>query len=187
MKQIIKFIIILLSASMLCACTPSNSKLNLEDIKAVCELATVKCYYNNVAKIEKEKNSIFQKDREMWLEYEGVAVIGVDISLVTMNIVGNKIEMSMPPAELLEIKPVTETLNDQSYTISNDGLFFKNKITTEDQQQAVMKGQEEMEKSVLENRALFERTEKRAKALVSNYIIELSKISGYDYEIIWAN
>lgn len=186
MKRIFSILLILVLALCLSSCSKkSDAELNIEDIHAICELATIKCYYNNVAQIDKKKDNIFQKNRKMWIEYEGEAVLGIDMSKLEIKINGDCVNITMPKAEILSIKPKKETLNDKSYVSSADGFLFKNKITTEDQEAAITKGQTEMENVIKGNTALFTKAENKAKELIENYISKLGKITGKQYSITW--
>ena len=65
MKRIISILLVLVTILCLSSCgKKSDAELKVEDIHAICELATIKCYYNNVAQIDKKKDNIFQKDRK---------------------------------------------------------------------------------------------------------------------------
>lgn len=188
MKRLAAVILVAIVILSLCACGQKNEEvLREEDIRAVCELATLKCYYNNVAQIDKEADNIFQKDRKMWIEYEGEAVIGIDMSKVSIKINGNTVSITMPNAEIQSLKPLAKTLTEDSYICSADGWLIKNKITTEDQESAIKKGQEEMEQAVLENQGLFKKVEDRAKELIENYITKLGEAIGKEYTIEWNN
>ena len=121
-------LIITLSA---CGKEKTDPALKEEDIRAVCELATLECYYNNVAKIEKKAATIFQKDRKMWIEYEGVAKIGIDMSELDVSISGNTITMTIPKAKILSLKPNEETLNNKSYVSSAVMGFLNNQPSAE--------------------------------------------------------
>ena len=186
MKRIIAIILLAVVALSLCACGERNDEaLREEDIRAVCELATLKCYYNNVAQIEKEADKFLQKDRKMWIEYEGEAVIGIDMSKVVIKINGETVNITMPSAEIQSIKPIAATLTEDSYISSSDGWLVKNEITTEDQEEAINKGQAEMEQALLENQGLFRKAEERAKELIENYIIKIGEATGKEYTIEW--
>ena len=187
MKRLLAAILIIGSIFTLCACAEEETVpvLKEEDIRAVCELATLECYYNNVAKIEKKASNIFQKDRKMWIEYEGVARIGIDMREMTISITGNTITMTMPKAKILSIKPNKEKLNEDSYVSSADGWLIKNPVTVEEQEDAIAKGQQEMETAVINNAGLFERAESRAKKLIENFIAQMGEIIGQEYTIIW--
>lgn len=187
MKRIFATLLVLLTMFSLASCgQKKEAVLNVEDLRAICELSTIKCYYNTVAQIEKKKDNIFQKNREMWVEYEGEAVLGIDMSKLKIEVNGNEVNITIPKAEILSIHPKRETLNDKSYVVSEDRqLLFKNKITTEDQEEAIKKGQAEMEEAIKGNTALFINAENKAKELIKNYIDELSEINGKEYAINW--
>lgn len=186
MKRIFAVILVLMTVFCLSSCDKdAKTELQAEDIHAICELATIKCYYNNVAQIDKKKDNILQKDRKMWIEYEGEAVIGIDMSKLKIQISDDKVTITMPDAEILSINPKRETLNEKSYITSADGFLFKNKITTEDQEKAITKGQKEMEAAVKSNSALFAEAESKAKELIENYINKIGDITGQEYSISW--
>ena len=65
MKKTIAFIILITFICSFTGCSSqSKAVIKEEDIHAICELATLKCYYNNVAQIDKKIDTIFQKDRK---------------------------------------------------------------------------------------------------------------------------
>lgn len=183
-------LIIIILASGLYRCFFKKHKTpDEQQIKSICELSTLKCYYNNVVKITKDKGTgvthVLEKDREMWIEYEGIAQIGIDMNEVSMKINKDTIEITMPSARIMDISINKEKINEDSYTISQDGFLNKNKITAEEQQYAIVGAQEEMRKSVEENKTLFEQAEKKAQDLIENYINKLGEISGKKYSIEW--
>ena len=48
-------------------------------MKAICELATMKCYYHTVAKYKEENAEQFlwmSKDKKFWVEYSGIVPPG---------------------------------------------------------------------------------------------------------------
>ena len=174
--------LVMLSSSFLCSCSTQKESLNEQDIKAICELATVKCYYNNVAKIEKEADNIFQKDRKMWIEYEGEVAIGIKMDEVKVQINGEQITISCPDATILSYNVVQDSFE---YVTSKDGLLFKNKITVEEEQEAIVKAENEMVASASENKAAFDLAEQRAKELIENYINKIGEYSKTTYTITW--
>lgn len=185
MKKTIAFIILITFICSFTGCSSqSKAVIKEEDIHAICELATLKCYYNNVAQIDKKKDNIFQKDRKMWIEYEGVATIGVDMSQIKIETSGNTITITMPEAELLSLGVNTDTFGEK-LVVSSDKGWFDSKINSEEQNQAMLKGDEEMEKAIKENKALFVKAQDRAKELIEEYIEKIGNTSGVDYEIRW--
>lgn len=157
----------------------------ISQVRAICNLATLKTYYHNVAKLEKSKDWIFQKDRELWIEYTGIATIGIDMSKVEMKIDGNKVIVSLPKAKLLSIDIDEEKINEDSYFYSKDNIVFKNQITAEEQTQAINEAQTNMKNSVEEDSQLLKRAQERAKDLIAQYITQLGEISEINYAIEW--
>lgn len=185
MKRILSVLLVFLFILFLPSCEKNNASLEAEDIRAICELATVNCYYNNVAKIDKKADNIFQKDRSMWIEFEGEAKIGVDMADVEIEVGKDTVEIKLPKAKIISIGIKEDTLNEKTQVKSSDRLLFKNEISTEEQNEAIEKGKSEMKKAIEENTALFKRAENNAKELIENYISELSKIIEKDYKVIW--
>ena len=162
-----------------------NKQPEISQVRAICNLATLKTYYHNVAKIEKGTNWIFQKDRELWIEYTGIATIGIDMSRVEMRVEGNKVIVFLPKAKLLSIDIDDEKINEDSYFYSKDNLVFKNQITAEEQTQAINEAQTNMKNSVEENTQLLKMAQERAKDLIEQYIIQLGELSKIKYNIEW--
>lgn len=180
-RSIILFLSIVIVLSCFSSCSVEEKTLSLDGVKRIGEFATIECYYHNVAKVTKEKNNIFQKDRKLWIEYEGVATIGVDMSLVTTEIKEDKIIITMPSAKLFDIDK-----EDKTFKIIESGEgIIKNKISAEEQEDAIEKAQAEMKRNILENESLFFEAEERAKNLIENYINKLSESIGKEYTIEW--
>lgn len=63
----------------------------MTEMRAICELSTMDCYYHNVAKyFEKDAQRGFwgigKKDKHFWVEYSGVVRMGIDASLVNIEV-----------------------------------------------------------------------------------------------------
>ena len=183
MKKICSILLLVIFVLNLCACSQEHPvSLKEEDIRAICELATLECYYNNVAKIEKKADTIFQTDRKMWIEYEGKATIGINMTNVVISLSGTTVTIKMPQAEILSID---YTFNENSSISSSDGWLFKNEISTQEQQDAVIASQDAMTQAILDNRSLFMKAEARAKELIENYITELGEATNQEYTVVW--
>lgn len=157
-------------------------------IRNICELATLECYYHNVAKSVKKAGTgishIGEKDRTFWIEYTGIAKLGIDMSELLMEVDGTTIYITLPPAKITSITIDKSTLTEESYIIEGDGIN-SNKITAKDQTDAIDNAQSEMEKSVYANTSLLLNAQDRAKVLIENYIRELGKAVSIDYTIVW--
>lgn len=193
MKKFIVFFISMILAGALTGCSAPKeetvvSEPNLTQIRSICNLATLECYYHNVAKSTKTAGDgiahLGEVDRTFWIEYTGIAKIGIDMSKVTMEMDGENITISIPNAQLMGISIEDDALTEESYIFSEDGLN-KNKITAEDQTKAIEDAQKEMEESVKNNTTLLLNAQTRAKELIENYIEQLSRLSGVEYQISW--
>lgn len=189
MKKIVLVILCIIMISYLCGCENNQQvkdKPDITQIRSICNLATLEAYYNNVAKYEKGPESgithLFEKNRELWIEYTGVAKIGIDMSKVDMKIDDETIKIVIPKAKLLSID--IGEINKDSYIYSNDG-WNKNEFTPEEETKAINAAQEKMKKSVESNSQLLLNAQTRAQKLIEKYINQLGKISGVSYKIEW--
>lgn len=165
----------------------SNGKLEESQVRSICELATLKCYYHNVAKLEKSKRKglagLFQKERTYWIDYSGYVKIGVDMSKVQMKVSDDKVSISMPKAKVLSI--AKDDSVEPTYYISEDGMFVKNTISAKDQSKAIKDAQNKMKKSASKNTALLTSAQDRAKEMIESYVKNMGEITGHEYEISW--
>lgn len=184
MKRFITLGLLVITLLCLSSCGKSHGEpLEAVNIRAMCELATLKCYYHNVAEINKKADNIFQKDRKMWIEYDGEATIGIDMTELDIEVKGEVVEITMPEAKVLSIDK--EELSADNFTSSADSWFIKNKISGEDQSKAIDEAQKLMEQTASENKALLMQARENAKELIENYINQMSKATGYEYVIKW--
>ena len=162
---------------------------DIMQIRSICNLATLECYYHNVAKSEKKSGSgishIGEVDRKFWVEYTGIAKVGIDMSEVDMKIEGDKVTVFIPEAKLLSTSIFDKELNEKSYIFSGDSWFNKNKITADDQTSAIKEAQSKMEETVINNSSLLLSAQTRAQKLIENYIVQLGQLSNIEYKIEW--
>lgn len=162
---------------------------NISQIKQISNLAVIRCTYNNVAKGTKEAGTglshLGEKDRTFWIEYSGTAEIGIDTSKIIMDIDGKNITITIPKAEILNMKINEDSYTEDSYTISPDSFWNKNKLTAVEQTYAVNEAQNDMRESINSNASIMSNAENRAKKLIENYINQLNKYSDTQYEIKW--
>lgn len=187
------FVAMILMIGTLSGCGSNQEEAVVEEpdimqIRNICNLATLECYYHNVARSVKEREygitHIGEKDRVFWIEYTGVTKLGIDMSKVTMEIHGTDVKVTLPKAEVLNISVDENSFDENSYLTSNDA-FNKNKITADDQTEAISKAQEKMEAEARSNTALLLSAQNRAKTLIENYINQLGEASGVEYKIEW--
>lgn len=189
MKKLLSICLIMASlVALLSGCAAEEELVapDLEQIRSICQLATLECYYNNVADGVKEKHSgiagLFEKERDYWVEYRGIVKLGIDMDKVDVSISGDTVTVTIPSAQVMDSNIDTSSFRVVS---SEDGFFNKNEITVEDQKEAVTKGQAEMLETANKNVSLLAVAQNRAKSLIENYINTMSEIAGKEYKIEW--
>lgn len=183
-----------LTLTMLILCTScgsvKESKQNKEikplvsQMRTICELATVECYYHNVAKYkEEEAEGIlwWKKDKHFWIEYSGIVKIGIDMSLVNISIKDDKVTITLPPAKVLSSKVDEMTLTEDSFIIDGNSA----KIDSEDQTLAFKEAQDNMVRSASEDTVLLASAQQRAQTLLEDYVANIGNAVNKQYTIEW--
>lgn len=198
-KSIVWFsICVVLVMGLMMGCGNAGTNLTLiksgpklQKIKNICELSTLKCYSHNVAIVDKAKNEdgtlfdFLKKDRTLWIEYTGVATIGIDASKIEMDTDGNEVTITIPEAKLINVAIDDESLTEDSFYESQDDWLVKNVFTTDYQKDALKTAQKQMEEAILANPQLMRNAQIRAQRLIENYIIEVGKSSENPFVITW--
>ena len=189
MKKIISFIFI----TMMCVSCMSCSKEDHSDkeiapqvsqMKSICELATMDCYYHNVAKYtENDASGIlwWKKDRKFWIEYAGIVTLGIDAQLVNMEVDGENVTITIPPAKVLGCKVDDKTLTEDSFIIAKNSA----KVEAEHQTEAFKQAQANMEEKASNDIYLLANAQQRAQKLLEDYVNNIGNLMGKEYQIKW--
>ncbi len=188
MKRIlILCLAVLMLLSVFVSCGKKDDVPQVEQIRMISELATLKCKFNNVAKSNVDKGKgithVFEKDREYWIEYEGYVDIGIDVELIVIEIKDDVVTVNLPPAQIQNIGVTDNT--DRIEIYSKDSVINKNTIPAEKQAEAIAEAQENMLKKVEDNKVLFIQAEEQAKSLIENYIKNIGELSDTEYTVKW--
>ncbi|MBQ2798638.1 MAG: DUF4230 domain-containing protein [Ruminiclostridium sp.] len=192
MKKIIALAMSLVMCLALTSCNSGNESSVPEKIpepeitkmRSICELATMECYYHNVAKFYEEKAESFlwfTKDKHFWIEYAGVVTIGIDASLVNVMVEDEKVTITMPPAKVLGCKVDESTLNHRSVIVANGSAA----VTAEDQTAAFKEAQREMQDVASNDMMLLKNAQQRAQKLIEDYVVNLGEMVGKEYYVTW--
>lgn len=187
-----KLMCILISAMLtlsLAACSntepaPVDMEPKTSQMKAICELAVMDCYYHNVAKYELKDAEGFlwwTKDKNFWIEYSGVVTIGIDVSRVTVEVDGTKVTISIPAAEVLRYTVDSSSLTEDSYIVAKDSAA----IEAEDEIAAFSVAQADLEATASQDTALLASAQQQAQQLLEDYITNIGKATGKSYSIEW--
>ena len=193
MKKLILLITIILSMTLLTGCGKDKYEVmseNLAKMELTGNLVTYQAYYHNVLEYKKDAGSglahIFERDRKMFAEYTGTIKLGVNLSKVKVDVVGDKINVFMPKATIIgEPNVDEEDFKPENFIESKDSWINSNPITADDSSKAFDEAQAEMKKNVLKDEQLLDMAQKRAKDLIEENIKQFSGISSDDYTINW--
>lgn len=187
LKKITTLILIAGLSSTLYSCTDQQAlfkKPEVIEMKSITKLATLKCYYHNVAKVREKDASKFlfwAKDKKFWIEYSGIVKIGIDPSLLKIEENSEGFTIQIPEAKVLDYKVDPDSLTDASYIVDETSA----KITGEDETKAFASAQENMLMTASNDKALLASAQERAKMLIEEYIMNMGEKIGKIYKITW--
>ena len=191
MKRIIAILLMLVSLLSLCACgdasvPPATEEPQITQMRTICELATMDCYYHNVAKYyEKDADKgilgFGKKDKKFWVEYSGEVTIGLDATLVALQVSGDQVTITIPPAKVLGAKVYSDSLTTDSYIIDKDSAD----ITAEDQTRVFENAQADMLAQASNDHLLLFNAQQRAQMLLEDYVTNIGNAIGVTYQINW--
>lgn len=184
MKKIISILLVIVTLLSMSACGTQEVEVKpeLTQMRAICELATLECYYHNVAKFYEEGKNWWDKDKHFWIEYDGVVKIGIDASLITINIDENDtVTITIPEAKVLDCTVNSDSLTKDSYIVDAKSA----KITAEDETKAMNEAKAKMLETAKADNALLISAQERAKELLENYVENIGTCVGKQYNIVW--
>ncbi|WP_207668914.1 DUF4230 domain-containing protein [Blautia faecicola] len=188
-RKITKTWMLLVGTVVLCltGCGKETQTADFSGVTSVCELATLKCYYHNVAKAETEASGIFAKwlktgYKKIWTEYSGIIEYGIDISQVTVSEPDKNgvVTVTMPDAQVLNVDVDEDSLGTP---LTDTG--FLTSVTTEEKTTTLAGAQETMEQQAKENTEMLSQAKARAKTLIEEYIKNVGESIGEEYTVEW--
>lgn len=190
LNRVVKMLLILvMSTCYLAGCSGNKKKeADFSGINSVCELATLKCYYHNVAKAETEASGLFKGlgtgYKKIWTEYSGIVELGIDVNKVSISKPNDKgiVKVSIPDAEILNID-----LDEDSMSEPLTDTGFLTKITKEEETAALAEAQNDMEETAQENTALLAQAKERAKNLIEGYVKNVGEQIEEEYMVEWVD
>ena len=153
-------------------------------MRSICELAVMECYYHNVAKYMEEDAAgiwLWKKDKHFWIEYSGVVELGVDASLVSMELQGDTVTITLPEALVLSCTVDSSSLTEDSFIVDKSSA----KITAGDETAAFAQAQARMEEHAAGDRVLLASARERAQALLEAYVRNIGAAVGREYAVRW--
>ena len=186
MKKYLSVILIIMVcfSSVSCAKEIKNIAPETSQMKSICELAVMECYYHNVAKY-KEENATgilwWEKDRHFWMEYAGIVTIGVDTSLMNIEVEDENVTITIPPAKVLGCKVDETTLTEDSFIVAQNSA----KVEAEHQTEAFKSAKDKLESEAKSNFTLLAAAQQRVQKLLEDYVTNIGNSVGKTYKIKW--
>ncbi len=188
MKKLVCLFIIFTMCITTASCSKDNTLKEIEpqasQMKSICELATMRCYYHNVAKYTEENASgmwFWEKDRKFWVEYAGIVNIGIDTSKVKMEVKKDNVNITIPQAQVLDCKVDNATLTEDSFIVTKNSA----KVEAEHQTAAFKEAQSKMQEAASNDTALLSNAQQRAQKLLEDYVNNIGNCIGKKYKINW--
>lgn len=190
MKKILISIMLLLMTLSMAACgedkeeNTANMEPEVTQMQSICELSVMECYYHNVAKYFEEDATgkwFWAKDKKFWIEYSGIVTIGVDASLVSMEVDGTTVTITIPEAEVLQCEVDESSLTPDSFIVDSKSAD----ITAEDQTYAFEQAQSDLWNTAANDTTLLKQAQDRTKQLLEDYVKNIGDAFGIKYTIKW--
>lgn len=186
MKKYLSVILIIMMcfSSVSCAKEIKNIAPETSQMKSICELAVMECYYHNVAKY-KEENATgilwWEKDRHFWMEYAGVVTIGIDATQLSIEVKDENVTITIPPAKVLGCKVDETTLTEDSFIVAKNSA----KVEAEHQTEAFKSAKDKLESEAKSNFTLLAAAQQRVQKLLEDYVTNIGNSVGKTYKIKW--
>ena len=186
MKKYLSVILIIMMcfSSVSCAKEIKNISPETSQMKSICELSVMKCYYHNVAKY-KEENATgmlwWEKDRHFWMEYAGVVTIGIDATQLSIEVEDENVTITIPPAKVLGCKVDETTLTEDSFIVAKNSA----KVEAEHQTEAFKSAKDKLESEAKSNFTLLAAAQQRVQKLLEDYVTNIGNSVGKTYKIKW--
>ena len=191
MKKTIEVLAIVAMLGLFCSCGAEENVADttqmqpeLSQMKAISELATMECYYHNVAEYYKKDATgyfLWKKDKNFWISYDGIVTLGIDTSGLGLEVKGENVKITIPEAKVLSSKPDPDSITDDSYYYDKKSA----KASADDQTEAYKQAEEEMEKAAASDSALLAQAQQRVQFLLEDYVKNMGEVLGKEYMITW--
>ena len=152
------------------------------EIQRICELATLKCFYHNVAVHEDSGGFLGIGGKQIWLEYDGIITAGVLADQVKIEepTKDGIVKIYVPRAVLIGISYDKSSIKKP---VSDANLFAK--ITADDESAILNQAQEDMKAEVQTQTYIFDQAYENAKNLLEEHVINVGRMMGKEYKVEW--
>ena len=187
---ILMVVIVIISIKWKAKKETDTIELSQATIEKICELATLRCYYHDVAEYEKQPEPIFKYGlfkygyKKMWIDYEGIVTVGIDFEKVQIEKpdVNSTVRIYIPDAQVFDVDADENSMSDP---FTKTGKFTK--ITVEEKADAFSAAQATMRTNAESDNNILTQAKNNAKELIKQYVINVGKQIGKEYKVEWIN
>ena len=101
--------------------------------------------------------------------------------MVSIEVDGENVTITIPPAQVLSCKVDDKTLNVDSFIVANDSAS----VEAEHQTKAFQEAQAKMQEDASNDTALLASAQQRAQKLLEDYVNNIGECTGKSYKIKW--
>jgi len=198
---IVAVVVMLIAGAILIFINKRSEDINISEyssVNTICELASLRSYYHNVAMYEKEpdggdkfvNNVLFWPFggytkvgyKQFWLEYSGVIETGVDANQIKISGPNAQgvFEIYVPDARVLSVYADENTLTEP---LSENGWFTT--ISGKEKTEAFSAAQTAMRKEAENDQVLLKKAKDNVKQLLEQYVINTGDQIGRKYSVKW--
>lgn len=168
----------------------TDEEADFSSVDKICELATLRCYYHDVAEYEKQPEPIFKHGlfkygyKKMWIEYDGIVTVGIDFEKVQIEKpdMNSTVRIYVPDAQVFDVDADEDSMSDP---FTKTGKFTK--ITVEEKADAFSAAQATMRTNAESDNNILTQAKNNAKELIKQYVINVGKQIGKEYKVEWIN
>ena len=171
------------------------AKLTEAGIQEVSELASLKCYYHNVAKVTHDADEglvgflLKHGYKKQWIEFDGTVEIGFSVAGVSLDVKNERdvgdgkkeadVFIYLPEPQVLGDPNVVDDTFDES--LSEAG--FLTEITLEEKTEAVEEAKADMKERAAADSNLMHEAAEHAKQLLRNYVEGIGSATNTTYHV----
>ena len=158
------------------------------NIKRICELATLECYYHNVSNWTQDPYGVLAfagyGEKKIWIEYDGMVRVGINAGGIKVSDPdeNNIITVTIPVAAVLD-KDLDETTIREITSDKTVLGVFTDQVNTEDIRQALSGAQADMVESASKNEMVLGEARERAKKIIERNILAAGEANGKHYTV----
>ena len=164
------------------------NKVEFSAVNKICELATLRCYYHDVAEYEKQPDGLFKYGlfqygyKKFWIEYDGIVEIGIDVGQIQVNEPDENgvVKIYVPKAKILNINADPESMSDM---VADTGTFTE--ITASEKAGAFSEAQTTMRNNAENDSSILTQAHNNAKELLKQYVVNVGEQIGQQYTVEW--